>query len=162
MTHFAPIAETAGLVDLVCDFFSELKRLEIWPEDFQLACSARRRDRREKDREILDLYQAYQQQLREHCLYDAEGRFWSARDWLKKSWSGAARTAGGRTPWPQLRLVVADGFTDFTRTQHEILDILAGGRKRSSFRSRWRPITRPNCSTSRCERSPSFGGVIRR
>ena len=70
--------------------------------------------------EILDLYEAYQQQLQEHCLYDAEGRFWSARDWLKKNWA-----AGGRTPWPALRLVVADGFTDFTRTQHEILYILA-------------------------------------
>ena len=133
LTHFAPIAATAGLVDLVCDFLSELKRLEIWPEDFQRACEkasgtffSGRPEKvpdtfvREKDREILDLYQAYQQQLQERCLYDADGRFWSARDCLKKSWA-----AGGRMPWPALRLVVADGFTDFTRTQHEILDILA-------------------------------------
>ncbi len=125
LTHFAPIAATAGLVDLLCDFLSELKRLEIWPEDFQRACDCTGAGVREKDREILDLYRAYQQQLQEHCLYDAEGRFWSARDWLKKSWSANEPAAGGRTPWPTLRLVVADGFTDFTRTQHEILDILA-------------------------------------
>ena len=36
------------------------------------------------------------------------------------------RSARLTQPWHQLRLVVADGFTDFTRTQHEILGILAG------------------------------------
>ncbi len=50
-------------------------------------------------------------------MYDAEGRFWSARDWLKKTPATPQRD--------NLRLVVADGFTDFTRTQHEILDLLA-------------------------------------
>ena len=41
LTHFQSIATTGGLADLVCEFISELKRLEIWPEEFHRACSAR-------------------------------------------------------------------------------------------------------------------------
>ncbi len=115
LRHFSPIASTGGLVDLVCELISELKRLEIWPEDFRRACQAR--GFTAKDRELLDLYETYQLTLRENQLYDAEGRFWSARDRLQQ---------GQRRPFENLRLVVADGFTDFTRTQHEILELLAG------------------------------------
>ncbi len=120
LNHFGPIAGTGGLVDLVCEFLSELKRLEIWPEQFRGACEARGLDAR--DVELAEIYEIYQQRLREHHLYDAEGRFWSARDWLQKGvLPGLPSGAFGR-----LRLVVADGFTDFTRTQHEILEMLAG------------------------------------
>ena len=77
LQHFKSIASTGGLVELVGELIGELKRLEIWPEDFERACAARGVAR--KDRELLDLYTAYQQLLREHQLYDAEGRFWSAR-----------------------------------------------------------------------------------
>ncbi len=115
LKHFHSIAETNGLVDLVCELISELKRLEIWPEHFHRACDARGIG--EKDVELLEIYDAYQRCLRERQLYDAEGRFWSARDRLDQ---------GQRRPFERLRLVVADGFTDFTRTQHEILGILAG------------------------------------
>jgi len=114
LTHFGPIAQTSGLVDLVCELISELKRLEIWPEHFQQACTAR--GITDKDTELWEVYDAYQRCLRERQLYDAEGRFWSARDRLDQ---------GQRRPFERLRLVVADGFTDFTRTQHEILEILA-------------------------------------
>jgi len=115
LQHFHPIAATSGLVDLVCEFISELKRLEIWPDDLRRACQDRGFTL--KDRELLDLYEAYQIILRENQLYDAEGRFWSARDWLQQ---------GQRRPFENLRLAVADGFTDFTRTQQEILEQLAG------------------------------------
>ena len=115
LLHFRPIVSTSGLVDLVCEFVSELKRLEIWPEDLRRACQAR--GYTAKDRELLDIYEAYQLALRENQLYDAEGRFWSARDRLKQ---------GQRRPFDNLRLVIADGFTDFTRTQHEILEQLSG------------------------------------
>lgn len=117
--HFKSIARTSGLVDLVCEFISELKRLEIWPEEFQRACAAR--GLADKDTELLEIYDGYQQALRERELYDAEGRFWSARDILRK---GAPGT------WPS-PLVVVDGFTDFTRTQHEILQILARDAERT-------------------------------
>jgi ATP-dependent helicase/nuclease subunit B len=114
LKHFSPIADTSGLADLVCELISELKRLEIWPEHLQRACNARGLTPR--DIEFLEIYDEYQRCLREHQLYDAEGRFWSARDRLDQ---------GQRRPFEHVRLVVADGFSDFTRTQHEILEILA-------------------------------------
>jgi hypothetical protein len=54
---------------------SELKRLEIWPDEFRRACE--RRGRHDKDRELTALYETYQQRLTEHQLYDDEGRFWT-------------------------------------------------------------------------------------
>ncbi|HEY4760429.1 MAG TPA: UvrD-helicase domain-containing protein, partial [Thermoguttaceae bacterium] len=115
LKYFRPIASTSGLVDLICELISELKRLEIWPDDLRSACQAR--GFTAKDQELLDIYDAYQLVLRENQLFDAEGSFWSARDCLQH---------GQRQPFENLRLVVADGFTDFTRTQHEILEQLAG------------------------------------
>ncbi len=114
LVHFGPIVGTHGLVDLVSQFISEFKRLEIWPDEFRQACAAR--GETAKDRELLALYEAYQDRLTKHNLYDAEGRFWSARALLRD---------GQQKPCERLKLVVVDGFTDFTRTQHEILELLA-------------------------------------
>ena len=163
--HFQSIAKTAGLVDLVCEFISELKRLEIWPDEFRRACQAR--GLADKDTELSEIYDVYQNALREHGLFDAEGRFWSARDVLARGEGREERGEGGlgtsvpsgvgsrqsavgsqesRSPQSTINnqqstipipsplspllsppaLLVADGFTDFTRTQHEILEILAG------------------------------------
>ncbi len=110
LEHFGPIAATAGLLDLVCDFIRQMKRLEIWPEQFEQSC--RQRGVGQKDRELLTIYQAYQQRLVDHNLYDAEGRSWSARDLLRQQ--------------PiRYELVVADGFSDFTQTEHDMLQTLA-------------------------------------
>lgn len=114
LEYFAPVARAGGLTDLVCEFIREWKRLEIWPEDFQRTCQTLGLS--QKDRELLAIYESYQQHLTAHHLYDAEGRFWSARTLLAQ---GQCRGLDG------LSLVVADGFADFTRTQHEILDLLA-------------------------------------
>lgn len=113
--HFLPIARTGGLVGQICELVSELKRLDIWPDRFRRACQARGMTQR--DVELAAIYEAYQQVLNEHHLYDAEGRFWSARTLLGE---------GRRRPYERLRLVVVDGFADFTPPQHEILQILAG------------------------------------
>jgi len=129
LTYFGRIAETSGLIDMLCDWISEMKRLEIWPEQLRRACSARGIS--QKDRELLALYEAYQQALTEHQLYDAEGRFWSARDWLSQCMNKGSKSksqpAELPAPWQGLRLVVVDGFSDFTRTQHEILELLGRG-----------------------------------
>ncbi|MBI2824095.1 MAG: PD-(D/E)XK nuclease family protein [Planctomycetia bacterium] len=114
LAHFKAIAGTAGLVDLVTEFIGELKRHEIWPEDFERAC--RQRTWQAKDRDLVALYAAYQRHLNDRQLYDAEGRFWSAREVLRD---------GQTRPFENLQCVVVDGFTDFTRTQREILEILA-------------------------------------
>ncbi len=110
LNHFGPIASTSGLLDLRLRFIRQMKRLEIWPEQFAEACQ--QRGVTDKDRELLAIYRAYQQRLVDHNLYDAEGCFWSARDLLH------------RQPIAY-QLVVADGFSDFTRTEHDILEDLA-------------------------------------
>jgi len=114
LKHFGPIAGTSGLTDLVCELISELKTQEIWPDEFKSACE--QRGVTHKDRDLLLLYEAYQEHLNQRGLYDAEGRFWIARELLR---NGATR------PFEALRSVIVDGFADFTRPQHDILQILA-------------------------------------
>ncbi len=114
LEYFAGIVGSEGLVDLVDQFISELKRREIWPEQFVEVASQRGLDA--KDREFAAFYAEYQEVLTAKGLYDREGRFWSARRLLRD---------GQPQPFEWLRLVVVDGFTDFSRTQHEILEILA-------------------------------------
>ncbi len=84
-------------------------------EAFDEAC-AKSHLRRGKDQELVSLYRAYQQHLHDSQLYDAEGRFWTARDLLR---------LGQTRPFEHLRHVAVDGFTDFTRPQHEILETVA-------------------------------------
>ena len=119
LKYFGSIAGTHGLVDLVSQFISEFKRLEIWPAEFQRA--SQQRGQSQKDRELLAIYHAYQERLTAYGLYDAEGRFWSARAILRDGNKLRVNQMIDR-----LKLVVVDGFADFTRTQHEILEILAG------------------------------------
>jgi len=114
LEYLQPIVGRPGLLDALGDFIAELKRLEIWPE--HLAAAGGRRNALPKDRELAALYTAYQSALIQHELYDAEGRFWSARELLR---------AGQRKPYETLRTVVVDGFADFSHTQFEILELLA-------------------------------------
>lgn len=122
LKHFASIADTPGLVDLASNFISELKRVEIWPEHFADACresaalGAPQGKLSARDQELFALYRDYQDTLNRAKLYDLEGRFWSARHLLQ---------SGQTEPFAKLKLVVVDGFTDFTRTQHEIIEQLA-------------------------------------
>lgn len=111
---FREIATTSGFAEMLSGFIGEIKRLEIWPEAWHAACQ--KRGMREKDQEIIRVYQAYQQELLQRGLYDAQGQFWTARTLIQEH---------KRRPFDRLRLIVADGFTDFTSTQHEILHSLA-------------------------------------
>ncbi|MCG8584930.1 MAG: PD-(D/E)XK nuclease family protein [Pirellulales bacterium] len=114
LKYFRKVAENGSLVELALDWIIELKRLEVWPDQFEEACAKRGLEAR--DRELVELYRGYQAHLVSHGLYDAEGRVWSARSYLQQR---GAECLGN------LQLVVADGFADFTRTQHEILQSLA-------------------------------------
>jgi ATP-dependent helicase/DNAse subunit B len=113
IVHFAPIAQTSGFLSLLESCIADLKRDEIWPQQLEDAWGQRASDR---ECELAFLYGRYQQLLQQHQLYDPQGRFWTARTLLRE---------GQRRPFERLRFVVADGFTDFTTTQHEILEILA-------------------------------------
>ncbi|MEX0586218.1 MAG: UvrD-helicase domain-containing protein, partial [Pirellulales bacterium] len=114
LAHFHAIAHTDGFLDTLCEFVSELKRDEIWPDHFEAAC--RKRGLAAKDSDLLAIYRRYQDLVTAHQLFDAQGKFWSAREMLRQ---------GHRGPTERLRLIVADGFSDFTYTQHEILELLA-------------------------------------
>lgn len=114
LSYFAPIAETSGFLDLFLGFVSELKRDEIWPEQFEKNC--RQRGWLPRDAELCLLYRRYQDRLNQYSLYDAEGKFWSAR---------AALGDGQRGAFARLSLVVIDGFADFTQPQYEIIEHLS-------------------------------------
>jgi ATP-dependent helicase/nuclease subunit B len=114
LRHFGPIAGSVGLLDGVCDAIADLKRLEIWPEELGRAC--RDKGASAKDLDLLAVYSRYQDVLNRRQLYDAEGRFWSARALLRE---------GQTKPFVAMRTIVLDGFTDFTRTQLEIIELLA-------------------------------------
>ena len=114
LRYFDPIADSGGFLDLLAGFIQEFKRLEIWPEELAEACG---RLPSQKDRELFGIYESYQRLLNDHHLYDAQGQFWSARALLRD---------GQLPPFQRLRHVFVDGFTDFTRTEHEMLEILAG------------------------------------
>ncbi|MBX3411719.1 MAG: PD-(D/E)XK nuclease family protein [Pirellulales bacterium] len=115
LPYFAAIADSRGFVDLLAEWIAELKRIEIWPDDFAQVCRTRG-SLAAKDRELLTLYRQYQEELNRCQLYDSEGRLWSAREHLRAGELGA---------YARVRLAVVDGFTDFTRTQHEMLEFLA-------------------------------------
>jgi len=114
LQYFAPIADREGLLLWIDALISDLKRQEVWPEDFLRA--AKQAGLRAKDDEVAAIYKAYQDLLVEHHCYDAEGRFWAARESLARGEWG---------PFAKVQTVVVDGFTDFTWTQLEILRLLA-------------------------------------
>jgi ATP-dependent helicase/DNAse subunit B len=128
LAHFGPVADTRGFGEGIVALLAELKRNEVRPIDFARAAYRRgyagtrvaraQRDARIslKERECARLYARYQRQLRAHHLYDLEGRLWYARDLLR---------AGARRPFESIRAVFVDGFVDFSRTQHDILEALA-------------------------------------
>jgi ATP-dependent helicase/nuclease subunit B len=129
LTHFDRVAETRGFAEGTVALVSELKRNEIRPIDFARAAYRRgyagtraaRATRGEaislKERECARVYARYQRLLRDRHLYDLQGRLWYARDLL---------CGGARRPFEAVRVVFVDGFVDFARTQHDILDALAG------------------------------------
>jgi ATP-dependent helicase/nuclease subunit B len=119
LSHFQRIIDTRGFAEGVFAFLAELKRNEIWPDELGRAIkrlSGRKRaagtDRFARARQCHLIYAEYQRYLVPHQLFDLEGRFWYARDLLKK---------GRWEPFQDVRAVFVDGFTDFTGVQHGIL-----------------------------------------
>ena len=114
LTHFRDAANRRGFIDLVAHHIRELKEHGLDPAAYAKAAAAH--DRAAEHRELAIIYAEYQRQLDAHALTDAEGRHIEARN----------RLAAGAAPALQhFELVVVDGFTDFTHTQHELLSELA-------------------------------------
>jgi len=117
LASFASVVHTSGFLDVVSSFISELKREEIWPEDFLAACARRPGSRSQRDAELGRIYERYQAQLTAQDWYDSEGRFWLTR---------TALAEGVRGPFASVEFLAVDGFADFTQTQSEILGLLMG------------------------------------
>ncbi|HEV3259373.1 MAG TPA: PD-(D/E)XK nuclease family protein [Gemmataceae bacterium] len=115
LSHFGRVVDTRGFTETVFSFLAELKRNEVWPEQFAEVVGSRALGAKAEQGAVL--YAEYQKLLIAHKLYDLEGRFWYARDLL---------TRGQFLPFEAVRAVFVDGFTDFTRTQQEILETLCG------------------------------------
>ena len=93
----------------------ELKRAEIFPQ--QLGDRIGDLGSDAPERQLADLYAAYQNHLQQRNLYDAEGRFWNAKRVLAE--------ADSKGPVEPLDLLAVAGFTDFTGAQIDILRLLA-------------------------------------
>jgi ATP-dependent helicase/DNAse subunit B len=115
--HFGRVVETRGFAEGVVALLAELKQNEVRPIDFARAAYRRGGAVSGKDREVARLYARYQRQLLAHNLFDLEGRLWYARDLLCRD---------ARRPFEAVRGVFVDGFVDFSCTQRDVLEALAG------------------------------------
>ena len=125
LQYLGPIADQPGLLDLVAGFIDELKRLEVRSAQFAVALQAGKQSGRipelsSKDHDLWRLYDRYQSVLKRHGLCDLRSAVWHARDLM--------RNTGGR--FDHLEVVIADGFASFTPTERDILQVLAGGKRR--------------------------------
>ncbi|MFW5866752.1 MAG: PD-(D/E)XK nuclease family protein [Armatimonadota bacterium] len=116
----APMCDFPGFIDALRQDVEEIKRTALRPDQF-----AHRLERAggmsDRNREFCRVYARYQQRLQKLNLFDDAGRFWQARDILLK---------GNRRPFEDLRVILADGFDDFTTTQLQVLDELSTGVER--------------------------------
>ncbi|MFQ6098319.1 MAG: PD-(D/E)XK nuclease family protein, partial [Armatimonadota bacterium] len=109
-------SDLPGFPDALCDVFDELKRAAVKPERLRAAVDALFPDD-EHARALSVVYAAYQERLAKLNLFDEPGRFWWARDLLR---DGKSDFLSG------LRLVLVDGFSDFTTTQMQVLALVSG------------------------------------
>ncbi|MEA3400673.1 MAG: PD-(D/E)XK nuclease family protein [Armatimonadota bacterium] len=121
----APMCGYPGFVDTLCELVEELKRAGADPSAFRAGIE-RSPLNDERSRELAAIYDAYQARLQERGLYDDAGRFWRARNVLR----GEDGRQPRRRPFEDLRLILADGFADFTTTQLQVLRALAEGAER--------------------------------
>src|SRR5262249_5824022 len=93
----------------------DLKRQAVPPE--RLALLAESPGASEKSRELAAIYSKYQKLLSQRQLFDAEEQFLLAGEVLKN------RPGEEWGPLAESRLIVVDGFSDFTAAQHAILEV---------------------------------------
>jgi len=114
LVFFADAAHRSGFVDLLVEHILELKQRGISPAAYAKARPPS--GGAQQHLELAALYAEYEAKLAAHRLFDIEGAQWAARD---------ALAHGYYRKFLDLDVVVVDGFTDFTHTQHQILHLLA-------------------------------------
>jgi ATP-dependent helicase/DNAse subunit B len=110
LPHFAAVAETRGFTEGVLGLLTDLQRNAVPADQFAGAAGA-------KERQCARLYEHYRRELRGQHLHDADGLAAAAGELLRR---------GARRPFEAVRAVFVDGFSDFTRSQHEFLEGLCG------------------------------------
>jgi ATP-dependent helicase/nuclease subunit B len=112
LAHFAGVADTHGFTDGVLGLLADLQRNAVPVERFEEATASAG----PKERQCAHLYAQYQGELRRQHLHDADGVAARAGDLLRE---------GLRQPFAEVRAMFVDGFGDFTRPQHDILELLS-------------------------------------
>jgi ATP-dependent helicase/DNAse subunit B len=112
ISSLAAVADTPGLVTALDRAIAELKRAAVEPDALARAVGAARG----KSADLVAVYKRYQQHLHASQTYDPEGLTWLARDLLAQ-WPGPGLPAG----LSDVQAVAADGFTDFTPTEMDLL-----------------------------------------
>ncbi len=112
LAHFAAVADTRGFADGALGLLADLQRNAVSVEGFNEATVSAG----VKERQCAYLYAQYQGELQRQNLHDADGV--AAR-------AGALLRKGLRRPFAEVRAVFVDGFADFTRPQHDILELLS-------------------------------------
>jgi len=114
LPYLQHVADLAGFVDAVSEVVEELKRAAVDPPTFASQAQAHLPDHPAND-DIAALYGLYQSMLLERGLYDDAGAFWEARDLLRD---------GKLRPLDNVGLLLVDGFSEFTATQLQMLQLL--------------------------------------
>ncbi len=114
LTHYAPLTDRPGFIQVLDSLIGELKAARIWPEAFTQAVAALGDEARL--RELAQVYAAYQERLQAHGWADRAGLGWLAVEALEDRAPHVAQD------WP---LLVVDGFDNFTPVQLALLEVLA-------------------------------------
>lgn len=117
LSALSAVADTPGIVATLDRAIAELKRAAVDPEVLAEAIHQLSQDDRSRD--LWKIYRHYQAQLQAANAYDVDGQLWQARDCLAAAGQGDIGLGG-------VRALAIDGFTDFTPTQLQILNLLTG------------------------------------
>lgn len=107
---FGRIADRPGLAKVLADFIYELKAARVWPDEFKKAAQT------DRDHDLAHLYGVYQDVLRKHRLVDLEGQGWLAVEAVDNDLTLANK----------VRLLIVDGYDQFSPLQADLLAALAG------------------------------------
>jgi ATP-dependent helicase/DNAse subunit B len=114
LTHYAPLTDRPGFLQLVQEMIAELKAGRIWPEAFERAV----KDLGSEPRlvELSEIYTVYQEKLQARRWADRAGMGWLALEVLQE------RAPNLGSDWP---LLIVDGFDNLTPVQLELLHTLS-------------------------------------
>ena len=115
LTHYAPLADRPGFIQVLQRLIGELKATRVHPDVFAVAVRAMGDEPRLA--ELARIYTAYQARLQAQGWADRAGLGWLAVEALEKRAPDVGRD------WPLLEV---DGFDSFTPIQVALLRALAG------------------------------------